>query len=205
MYLVSSVARVVLGRRRAPSCCWSFSQWWVRTLQVLLRRRGPPGWSRPSSRAGTVWATTSDPHDRRFLCHCLWYFAYVNVSRLIYSWIKQFYDLKHFLDHHKSFLNSIQISTAAQNQHLDQSSQWWTDMGCVFKKGFHCRGLVCLIAFPLIAVPSWKPLGMLRPCTTITPVALASSSSSTFPRTETFREAASLTVSFSSSLRFTFK
>uniref|UniRef100_A0A8C4GEM4 Myosin-X n=1 Tax=Dicentrarchus labrax TaxID=13489 RepID=A0A8C4GEM4_DICLA len=28
---------------------------------------------------------------------------------------------------------------------------------------------VCLIAFPLFAVPSWRPLGMLRLCTTITP------------------------------------
>lgn len=41
---------------------------------------------------------------------------------------------------------------------------------------------------------------MPRLCTTITLVVLASSSSSTFPRTETFREAASLTVSFNSLL-----
>ena len=51
----SSVGRVELGRQRAPSCCWSFSQWWVRTQQALLCQRGAPGWSRPSSRAGTGW------------------------------------------------------------------------------------------------------------------------------------------------------
>lgn len=54
----------------------------------------------------------------------------------------------------------------------------------------------------MLVVPSWKPLGMLRPCTTITQVVLESLSSSTFPRTEPFREAVSLTVSFSSSLKF---
>lgn len=60
-----------------------------------------------------------------------------------------------------------------------------------------------LECFPLSAVPSWKPLEMLRPCTTITPVGSGSSSSFTFPKTETFREAASLTVSFNGSLRYT--
>lgn len=45
--------RAELGKQRAPNCCWSFSQWWVKTLQVPHPQRGPPGWSRPSSRAGS--------------------------------------------------------------------------------------------------------------------------------------------------------
>lgn len=44
--------RAELGKQRAPNCCWSFSQWWVKTLQVPHPQREPPGWSRPSSRAG---------------------------------------------------------------------------------------------------------------------------------------------------------
>lgn len=70
------------------------------------------------------------------------------------------------------------------------------------RKLFSLQRFGLLDVFPLLVVPSWKPLGMLRPCTIITQVVLESLSSSTFPRTEPFREAVSLTVSFSSSLKF---
>lgn len=81
----------------------------------------------------------------------------------------------------------------------------------------HCTTVQCAITYKLkaslinlgvtdlldclySAVPSWKHLGTLRRCTTITPAASGSSYSSTFPRTETSREAASLIVSFTNVL-----
>lgn len=93
-------------------------------------------------------------------------------------------------------------SSSMSHRRFSQKTENFREISDV-KKDFYDRVFIGLIAFPLSAVPSWKPLGMPRPCTTITPVALGSSSSSTFPRTETFREAASLTVSFNSSFRVT--
>lgn len=50
--------------------------------------------------------------------------------------------------------------------------------------------------FAFVAVPSWRPLGTPKLFTTTTPVALASSSSCTSRKVDTFRGAALSTVSF---------